>query len=97
MRPSPPLHHHPEHCSTIPGAVGAQNDKTSPYPLLRVLQPSLSPTLELTYGRRQIRGSHTTTLELLLDRHRTRHDAPPEARFARTANHSTTRAPYRHM
>jgi hypothetical protein len=51
VRPSPPLYCHPEHCSTIPGAVGAQDDKTSPHPLLRDLQPSVIPTLELTYGR----------------------------------------------
>jgi hypothetical protein len=51
LRPSPPLHHHPEHCNTIPGAVGAQDDKTSPYLLLRDLQPFVSPILELTFGR----------------------------------------------
>jgi hypothetical protein len=28
VRPSPPLRHHPEHCSTIPDAVGTQDDKT---------------------------------------------------------------------
>jgi hypothetical protein len=52
VRPSPPLRHHLEHCSTIPGAVGAQDDKTSPYPLLCNLQPFVSPTLELTHARR---------------------------------------------
>jgi hypothetical protein len=49
VRPSPPLYKHPEHCSTIPGAVGAQDDKTSPYPLLCKLQPSVSLALELMY------------------------------------------------
>jgi hypothetical protein len=50
--PSPPLRHHPEHYSTIPGAVGAQDDKASPRPPLCDLQPSVSPTLELTHARR---------------------------------------------
>jgi hypothetical protein len=52
VRPSPPLRHHPDHCSAIPGAVGAQDDKTSPRPPLCDLQPSVSPTLELTHARR---------------------------------------------
>jgi hypothetical protein len=50
VRPSPPLHHHPEHCITIPDVVGAEDDKTLPHPLLYDLQPSVSLTLELTYG-----------------------------------------------
>jgi hypothetical protein len=32
VRPSPLPRHHLEHCSTIPDAVGVQNDKTSPRP-----------------------------------------------------------------
>jgi hypothetical protein len=52
VRPSPPLRHHPEHYSTIPDAMGAQDDKTSPRPPLCNLQPSVSPTLELTHARR---------------------------------------------
>jgi hypothetical protein len=52
MRPSPPLHHHPKHCSTIPDAVGTQDDKTSPRPPLCDLQPFVSSTLELTHARR---------------------------------------------
>jgi hypothetical protein len=52
VRPSPPLCHHPGHCSTIPGAVGARDDKTSPRPLLCILRPSVRCTLESTYGRR---------------------------------------------
>jgi hypothetical protein len=51
-RPSPPLCHHPGHCNTIPGVVGARGYKTSPRPLLCDLQPSVSPTLELTRERR---------------------------------------------
>jgi hypothetical protein len=48
---SPLLCHHPGHCSTIPGIVGARDDKTSPRPLLCVHWPSVSRTLELAYGR----------------------------------------------
>jgi hypothetical protein len=49
VRPSLPLHYHPEHCCAIPGDVGAQNDKRSPRPPLYDLQPSVSLTLELAY------------------------------------------------
>jgi hypothetical protein len=52
VRPSLMLRRHPEHCSTIPGAVGTKDDKTSPRPPLCDLRPSVSPTLELTYARR---------------------------------------------
>jgi hypothetical protein len=52
VRPSPPLYHHFEHFNDIPGVVGAQDDKTLPHPLLCNLQPSVSPTLELTHGHR---------------------------------------------
>jgi hypothetical protein len=48
--PSPPLCHHPGHCSTIPDAVGARDDKTPPHPLLYVLLPPMSCTLESAYG-----------------------------------------------
>jgi hypothetical protein len=52
VQPSPPLWHHPEHCSAIPGAVGTQGDNTSPRPSLCNLQPSVSLTLELTHRQR---------------------------------------------
>jgi hypothetical protein len=52
VRPSPPLYCHPRHCSTIPGAVGAQDDEMLPRALLCILQPSVSRTLEPAYGRR---------------------------------------------
>jgi hypothetical protein len=51
VQPSPSLCHHLEHYSTIPGAVETEDDKTSPRPLLCDLQPSVSPTLELTHAR----------------------------------------------
>jgi hypothetical protein len=52
VRPSPPLCHHPERCSTIPITVGTRDDKTSPRLLLCPLRPSVSCTLESAYGRR---------------------------------------------
>jgi hypothetical protein len=54
MRPYPPPQHHPEHCSTIPDAVGVRGDKTPPRRLLCTLRPPVSCTLESAYGRRLI-------------------------------------------
>jgi hypothetical protein len=51
VQPSPSLCYHPGHCSTIPGAVGTRDDKTSPRPLLCTLWPSVSCTLESAYRR----------------------------------------------
>jgi hypothetical protein len=51
MRPSPPLYCHPEYCGAIPSVVGAQDDETSPRPLLGILRPPVSRTLEPAYGR----------------------------------------------
>jgi hypothetical protein len=59
VRPSPPLCYHPGHCSTIPGTVGARDKKTLPHPLLCILRPSVSCTLESAYGRRPIREATT--------------------------------------
>jgi hypothetical protein len=39
VRPSPPLCHHPEHCSAIPGAVGTQGNRTSPHPRCATSSP----------------------------------------------------------
>jgi hypothetical protein len=52
VRPSPPLCHHPRHCSVIPGTVEARDDETPPRPLLCILRPSVSRALELAFGRR---------------------------------------------
>jgi hypothetical protein len=49
VRPSLPLCYHPWHCSAIPDVVGARDDKTSPHPLLCVLRPLISCTLESAY------------------------------------------------
>jgi hypothetical protein len=52
VRPSPPLYCHPGYCGAIPSAVGAQDDETSPRPLLCFLRPSVSSTLEPAYEQR---------------------------------------------
>jgi hypothetical protein len=76
MRPSPLLSCYPEHCSTIPGAAGAWDDKTSPSPPMYILQPSVNYTLEPVYGQRLKRKPPTQPpSKPLLGRHMTRHDA----------------------
>jgi hypothetical protein len=89
MRPSPPSRRHPGHCSTIPDAVGARATRRrhacccTPYG-----PPSAAPRV----SARATTERKTPTpppSKPLLGRHRARHDAPPEARFARTAVYST--------
>jgi hypothetical protein len=86
VRPSPPSQCHPGHCSAIPDAVGARGDKTPPRPLVCPVRLPISYTLESAHE-----GTPSSPLpsKPLLDGHRARHDAPPEARFARTAVYST--------
>jgi hypothetical protein len=80
---------HPEHCNVIPDAVGVRGGKTPPRRPLCTLRPPVSCTLESAYGR-QLSGGISTPppSKPLLGGHRARHDAPPEARFARTVVHS---------
>jgi hypothetical protein len=51
VRPSPPSRHHSGHCVTIPDAVEARGDGTSPRSLLRLVRPPVSSTLESACGR----------------------------------------------
>jgi hypothetical protein len=51
VRPSPPSRHHPGHCIAIPDAMEARGDGTSPRPLLCLVRPPLSGTLESACGR----------------------------------------------
>jgi hypothetical protein len=83
VRPFLPSRCHPGHCSTIPDAVGLQGDKTPPRRLLCALRPRVSVR---TTTQREI--STPPPSKPLLDGHRACHDAPSEARFARTAVHS---------
>jgi hypothetical protein len=79
--PSRPLHHHPD-------AVEACGDET---PLRQLLYPRTgSRQRHSRVLTRAVAESTPPPSKLLLDAHRTRHDAPPEARFARMVVYSTT-------
>jgi hypothetical protein len=65
--------------------VGGQGNKTPPRRLLCAL--SAAPSSQCTDDD-STEDSNAPPSKPLLDRHRARHDAPPEARFARTAVHS---------
>jgi hypothetical protein len=51
VRPSPPSQRHPDHCITIPDAVGACGDRTPPRRLLCLVRPHVNGTLESSRGR----------------------------------------------
>jgi hypothetical protein len=85
VRPPPPSQHHPGHCITIPYTVGIRGDKTPPRRLLCARRPPVSRTLE---SNCRMTTPRPPPLKPLLGGHRARHDAPPEARLARTAVHS---------
>jgi hypothetical protein len=82
--PSPALHHHLLHCegtgrqdAATPAAVRpAASSQPHPRANLRTTTTRATPT--------------PPPLKPLLDRYRARHDAPPDARFVRTAVYSTT-------
>jgi hypothetical protein len=91
VRPSPPsptpsraLHHHPQHC----GGTGRQDAAT-----LAAVRPVASrqphPRVHVRATTKQAIPT-TPPSKPLLDGYRARHDAPPDARFARTAVYSTT-------
>jgi hypothetical protein len=75
--PSPPAPcGHPRHCSAIPSAVGTQDDKTPPRPLLCTLRPPISRTLESAYEQRPNRKfPHKPLSKPLLGGNMTHHDA----------------------
>jgi hypothetical protein len=99
-RPPPPpsaLCDHPRHRDAIPATA-------SPYPMLwkpmatghrHASHCALYGLMSTTPSSLHADGPRTSNLYVtpskpLLDMHRTRHDAPPEARFARTAVYSAT-------
>jgi hypothetical protein len=89
-RPSPPSRRHPGHCSAIPDAVGARGDKTPPRPRLCPLRPPVSCTLESVWTTTEREAPMPPPSKPLLGAYMARRDAPPEARFARTAVYSAT-------
>jgi hypothetical protein len=98
VRISPPLCYHSRHYSTIPGATGAQDDKTSSHPLLCILRPPVSCTLELAYGRRPKREAPTQPpSKPLLGRYMTRHDDRRERDSSGWPSTPRHCAPCRHM
>jgi hypothetical protein len=80
--PSRPLHHHPRHYGSV-----RRRDTTTPATVPPYVLTSTAPSSPHTGGRRT---GHLYTSKPLLDAHRTRHDVPPEARFARTVVYSAT-------
>jgi hypothetical protein len=82
---------HPGHCITIPDAVESCGDGTPPrqlrYP--RTTSRQRHPRV-FTRAVAERETSAPPPSKPLLDAHRTRHDAPPEARFARMAVYSVT-------
>jgi hypothetical protein len=81
--PSRALQHHPWHCGTT-----GRRDIATP---ATVRLPALCQHDPRADVRTTTKREAPTPLpsKPLLDRHRTRRDAPPEARFARTVTHST--------
>jgi hypothetical protein len=89
VRPSPLPRHHPGHCSTIPGAVGGpgRQDVATPAAVRPPAFHQPDPRDDAcTTTRRE--APTPPPLKPLLDGYRTRCDALPEARFARTAIYS---------
>jgi hypothetical protein len=91
VRPSLPSRRHPDHCIAIPDVVEACGDGTPPRQLLYPRRASRRHHPRVL--TRAVAEQETTTpppSKPLLGAHRTRHDAPPEARFAGTAIYSAT-------
>jgi hypothetical protein len=85
--PSPSaLCDHPGHCITILDVVEARGNGTPPHQPLCLVRPNVNGTIESSCGwpsnEQPLR--HPLPPKPLLDAHRTRHDASPEAGFART-------------
>jgi hypothetical protein len=76
---------HPGRCTIIPDAVRVCGDGTPPRQPMCLVRPHVNGTLESPRGRpSNEQPLHHPPSKPLLDAHRIRHDAPPEARFART-------------
>jgi hypothetical protein len=82
VRPSRPLHHHPRRCGSM-WRQGTATPATVPCTASCQWHPRV-----LTRTALERATSTPPPSKLLLEAHRTRHDAPPEARFARTAVYS---------
>jgi hypothetical protein len=84
-----PLHYHPKHCCTIPGVV--VSPERQDIATIATVRP---PTLRQPNPRAGVRTMTKQEVSTVppskspLDGHRTRRDAPPGARFARTIHSS---------
>jgi hypothetical protein len=81
--PSPPSRRHPRCCGSM-----RREDTTTPATVPRMASRQRHPRV-LTRATTEQATPTPPPSKPLLDAHRTRHDAPPEARFARTAVYST--------
>jgi hypothetical protein len=89
VRPSPPPRRHPGHCITILDAVEACGDGTPPRQPLCLVRPHVNGTHRVLTRTALERATSTPRpSKPLLDAHNTRHDAPLEAGYARTAVYS---------
>jgi hypothetical protein len=86
----PPSQRHPRHCSAIPDVVGStrRRDAATPTAVLRTASRQLHPRIS-TRAATERKTPMPPPSKPLLDGYRTRHDVPPDARFARTAVYST--------
>jgi hypothetical protein len=82
--PSRPLHHHPRRCGSVRRRDAATPATVPPYGL------TSRHHRVLTRAAAEHETSTPPPSKPLLDAHRMRHDAPPEARFARTVVYSVT-------
>jgi hypothetical protein len=84
--------HYPGHCITISYTVGGgtrRQDAASPVVVLSAASRQPHPRANVrTTTEREV--STPPPSKPLLDGYRTRHDVPPDARFARTTAYSTT-------
>jgi hypothetical protein len=89
VRPSPPsptpsrsLHHHPRHCGSV-----RRRDAATPATVPRTASRQRHPRVLTRVATEQATPTPPPS-KPLLDAHRTRHDALPEARLARIAVYS---------
>jgi hypothetical protein len=80
--PSRSLHHHPRRCGSV-----RRQDTAMPATMPRTAPRQRHPRVVTRTALEQATSTPPPS-KPLLDAHRTRHDAPPEARFARTTVYS---------
>jgi hypothetical protein len=84
VRPSQPLHRHPQHCRSA-----RRRDIATPAVVPCTASRHRHPRISTRAATKWATPTPPPS-KSLLDRYRAHHDVPPEARFARTAVYSTT-------